>query len=45
LATQDLGTTKLANGEQTIYKVSVSADSKGDVDVASITFNVNAKIN
>ena len=45
LATQDLGTTTLINGEQTIYKVQVSADAKGDVDVASITFDVSVKLN
>lgn len=32
---------KLSNGEQTLYKVAVSADSKEDVTVASMTFNVS----
>jgi len=40
IATQDLGTTKLVNGEQSLFKMSISADSKEDVDVAAINFNV-----
>ena len=45
LSTVDVGTTKLTNGEQTIYKVQISADSSEDVYVASITFDISAKLN
>jgi hypothetical protein len=44
LATQDLSTSKLINGEQSIYKFTVSADSKEDVDVAAIRFDVTGKV-
>lgn len=40
IATQDLGTTKLVNGEQSIFKFTVSADSAEDVEVAQISFDV-----
>jgi hypothetical protein len=40
VATQQLSTTKLTNGEQSIYKFTVSADSKAAVDIAAIDFDV-----
>lgn len=39
-ATQALGTTKLTAGEQTIYKMTATADAAGDVEIYSINFNV-----
>gem|GEM_PF-1393386 len=40
LAAQDLGTSKLTAGQQTLYKVTISADSKADVYLAQIKFDV-----
>ena len=44
LTTQTLSTTKLVSGEQTLYKVSVAADSAEDVEVATLTFNLAGRI-
>jgi len=38
VATVALGTTKLTNGEQTVYKFTVTADAAGDVEIAQIQF-------
>lgn len=40
VATVDLWTAKLTNGEQTIYKFTVTADSAEDVEIAEIDFDV-----
>lgn len=43
LTTQGLSTSKISNwAQQTIYKMTVSADSKADVEVAQLLFNVNS---
>jgi len=44
LATQALPSTKLSNGEQTVYKMTVNADSKADVEVAQIKFKVSTNL-
>ena len=43
LTTQTLSTSKLVSGEQTLYKVSVAADSAEDVEVATISFDISGK--
>lgn len=44
LATVALGTTKLLAGEQTIYKFTVTADAKADVNVAQIKYDVTTSL-